>query len=57
MVTMVGWSGGLGWLGLLSMSVGVVAFWVLAGVAIVALLPGIHDESAHRRGPRSGGAQ
>lgn len=54
---MVGWSGGLGWLGLLPLSVGVVAFWVLVGVAIAALLPGIHDERAHRRGPRSGGAQ
>lgn len=54
---MVGWSGGLGWLGLLPLSVGVVAFWVLVGVAIAALLPGIQHERAHRRGPRSGGAQ
>lgn len=51
---MMGWNGGAGWVGWLMMSLGMVAFWVLVVVAIVALLPGVHDERKHRRWPRNG---
>jgi hypothetical protein len=54
MVTMMGWNGEPGWAGWLLMSVGMVAFWVLVAIAIVALLPGVKVERAHHRGPRSG---
>ena len=52
---MMGFHGGPGWVGWLLMSAGMVAFWVLVVVAIVALLPGVHDDRGHRRWPRSGG--
>lgn len=51
---MMGWNGGLGWVGWLLMSLGMVAFWVLVAVAIVALLPGVHDERERRHRSRGG---
>lgn len=52
---MMGWNGEPGWAGWLLMSVGMVAFWVLVALAVVALLPGVKDDRAHHRGRRSGG--
>ncbi len=45
---MMWWNGGAGWAGWLLMSVGMVAFWFLVIIAIMALLPGVQDD---RRGP------
>lgn len=46
MVTMRWWNGGPGWAGWLLMSLGMVAFWALVVIAIMALLPGVQDERA-----------
>jgi putative membrane protein len=48
MVTMMWWNGGAGWAGWLLMSVGMVAFWFLVIIAIMALLPGVQGD---HRGP------
>lgn len=50
MITMMWWNGGAGWVGWLLMSVGMVAFWVLVVIAIMALMGGVHDDSAVRDG-------
>lgn len=52
---MMGWNGGPGWVSWLLMSLGMVAFWVLLVLAIMVILPGVHDERKHRRRPRRGG--
>ena len=41
---MMWWNGGAGWAGWLLMSVGMVAFWALVIVAVIALIPGVRDE-------------
>jgi len=48
MVTMMGWNGGPGWVGWLLMSVGMVAFWALVIMAIMALLPGVRADGTDR---------
>lgn len=40
----MGWSGGAGWA-----SVGMVGFWVMVAIAVIALLPGVQNDQAHRR--------
>ena len=47
---MMWWNGGAGWAGWLLLSAGMVAFWFLVVIAIMALLPGVRDDRAdHRR--------
>jgi len=48
MVTMMGWNSGSGWVGLLLMSLGMVAFWALVIIAIMALLPGVRGDGTDR---------
>lgn len=45
----MGWNGGVGWVGWLLMSLGMIAFWSLVVVATIALLPGVRDDEAERR--------
>jgi len=55
---MMVWRNGVpGWTGWLLMSVGIVAFWVMTAIAIIALLPGVRNDRAERkrRWLRSGG--
>jgi putative membrane protein len=38
-----------GWGGWLLMTIGMIAFWTLVVVAIIALVRGLHDEDSRRR--------
>ena len=41
---MMSWNGGAGWAGWLLMSVGMIAFWGLVIIGLIALLPGVQDD-------------
>lgn len=47
---MTWWGGGAGWVSWLVMILAMVAFWALVVIAIGALLRGVHDDRADRRG-------
>ncbi len=47
---MMWWGSGAGWGSWLFMILGIVGFWALVVVAIIALIRGVHDDAAVRNG-------
>jgi putative membrane protein len=55
-MTAMMWSNDYGWGAWLTMTVGMVAFWALVAVAVVAVIRSMHDDNPRDLSPRDNAA-